>query len=127
MSDAAVQYAPTGDHGVIPKGWRILIRPRKAEAKTRGGILLAEDARKATEVLTQVGEVIAMGGDCYRADEFRGERWCDVGDHIMYSRHVGQAVEVRHNDGSSEYLRLLNDNEVLARVDHPDRIRGYAD
>ena len=48
-----------------PVGYRILIRPRGVVEKTKGGIYLTDTNKETQSYLNSVGQVIAMGPECY--------------------------------------------------------------
>lgn len=51
-----------------PVGWRVLIRPYKPK-DTYGDsdIVIADEALESEELLTYVGQVVAMGDQCFKA------------------------------------------------------------
>jgi chaperonin GroES len=110
---------------IEPVGYRLLIEPLRAEEKSKGGIILATETQEAQGHLTYVGRVIAMGDDCYQHPKFNQRRWCQVGDYVAHGRYAGQKMEVKDGSGGYVAYRLLNDDEVLARVDNPDVVRIY--
>jgi co-chaperonin GroES (HSP10) len=109
-----------------PVGWRVLIEPVKVEEKTKGGIVLAHDTVKAKEHLRYLGRVVAMGSLCYSDERFHGERWCDVGDYVAYGQYAGQEVVIRDTEAAPVKLRLVNDDEILARIPEPEAVLIYA-
>lgn len=105
-----------------PTGYRLLVEPVQVKQETAGGIALPEQAVKAQEYLRYIGKVVAMGPEAYQHDKFHGA-WCEVGDWIAYGQYAGQELMVRSEDGPKK-LRLINDDEVLARV-NPDQMMIY--
>ena len=51
-----------------PTGWRIAILPYRGAEKTRGGIVLAEETQRKTQLATVCGYVLKVGDLAY-ADE----------------------------------------------------------
>lgn len=111
----------------VPTGWRILIEPIKVEERTRGGIVLPEQAQKAKEHLNYIGKVVAMGPLCYRDPKFGdGGPWCKVGDWVAYGQYAGQTVLVRNRAGDGFVpMRLCNDDEILATLASPESVLVY--
>ena len=101
-----------------PTGWRLLVLPFKMKEKTKGGIVLAEATLERQQVASQCGLVLAMGSQCYRDNERYPEGpWCKVNDWVMFARYAGSRIKI---DGGE--IRLLNDDEVLAKLDSPEDI-----
>jgi len=82
---------------IRPLGERIVVKPRKQEEKTEGGIYLPETATKEKP---QQGKVIAVGSD------FKGVK---EGDTVIFAKYGGTEVKL---DGE-EYL-VLGEDDVLA-------------
>jgi co-chaperonin GroES (HSP10) len=51
---------------VIPIAWRVLIRPYEAPETTAGGIIKADETKESEDLLTYVGQIVAMGSECYK-------------------------------------------------------------
>jgi co-chaperonin GroES (HSP10) len=101
-----------------PTGWRIAILPYRGAEKTKGGIVLAEETQRKTQLGTTCGYVLKVGELAY-ADQskFPGGPWCKEGDWIIFGRYAGARIPI---DGGE--IRLLNDDEVLAVVNSPEDI-----
>ena len=52
-----------------PTGWRILILPYMGQAKTKGGIILPEEAREREHYATVCAYVLKVGPDAYKDKE----------------------------------------------------------
>jgi chaperonin GroES len=101
-----------------PTGWRILILPYRGKGKTEGGIYLPDKIVEENTVSTQVGYVLKVGGLAYKDPEkFPEGPWCEKGDWVMFARYSGSRFKI---DGGE--VRILNDDEVLARVLDPDDV-----
>lgn len=107
-----------------PTGWRMLVKPYEVEAKTATGLILVEESKQYADAATYIGQVVRMGPDCYQGAKF-AQAWCQVGDWVMFARHVGQAIEVKQPNGKVARYRMINDDDVRARVEDPSRIRMY--
>lgn len=101
-----------------PTGWRIAILPYRGAEKTKGGIVLAEETQKKTQLATVCGYVLKVGDLAY-ADESRFPTgpWCKTGDWIIFGRYAGARIPI---DGGE--IRLINDDEVLGVVNNPEDI-----
>jgi co-chaperonin GroES (HSP10) len=101
-----------------PTGWRIAILPYRGAEKTKGGIVLAEETQRRTQLTTVCGYVLKMGDLAY-ADEskFPTGAWCKEGDWIIFGRYAGARIPI---DGGE--IRLINDDEVLGVVNHPEDV-----
>tara|TARA_R110000822_G_scaffold125947_1_gene260928 strand:- start:448 stop:816 length:369 start_codon:yes stop_codon:yes gene_type:complete len=97
-----------------PVGYRILIRPKGAQTKTAGGIFLTDTNRETQSYLNSVGQVIAMGSECYSD---RKKPWCKVGDWVIFGRYAGARISVQ-----KVKMVLLNDDEVIATLENPEVI-----
>ena len=111
---------------IIPLGWRVLIRPYAAP-DTVGDIALAEETKESEELLTYVGQVVAMGSECYKAvtrsgiDLSKIDPKPKVGDWIIYGTYGGQKVVTK--DGT-KYL-LMNDDCMMGIAPDPSIFRAY--
>ena len=105
---------------VIPKpvGYRILVRPYSGPKKTKGGILLTDNASETIQMTTVVGLVVAMGDLCY-ADKarFPNGPWCKEGQFIIYGRYAGSRFKTKYGEH-----RILNDGEIIATIAKPEDI-----
>ena len=120
------QEIPTDSEGiqkyldVIPKpvGYRILVRPYSGPKKTKGGILLTDNASETIQMTTVVGLVVAMGDLCY-ADKarFPNGPWCKEGQFIIYGRYAGSRFKTKYGEH-----RILNDDEIIATIAKPEDI-----
>jgi co-chaperonin GroES (HSP10) len=103
-----------------PAGWRILIKPIRVQQRTAGGIELPVETQESMGYLRTVGQVIAMGPDCYAHPKFCGAvPWCQIGDWVRYHQHTGQKELVRGDNGEPIELRYINDDEVLGVASDP--------
>jgi len=109
----------------IPTGYRMLVVPYTQPGKTRGGILLAESTLKIEELATTIGYVVALGPDCYKDPlKYPMGPWCKKGDYVLFGRYAGARIMMQGEKDDNLPLRLLNDDEVLAKVDRPEDFVG---
>ena len=88
-----------------PTGWRILVLPYKGKGKTEGEALA-----------TVCALVLKVGPLAYKDTEKFGESgaWCKEQDWVIFGRYAGSRFRI---DGGE--VRLLNDDEILARINDP--------
>lgn len=102
----------------MPTGWRIAILPYRGAEKTKGGIVLAEETQKKTQLGTTCGYVLRMGDLAYADQEkFPNGPWCKEGDWIIFGRYAGSRIQI---DGGE--IRILNDDEIIGVVNDPEDI-----
>ena len=109
-----------------PVGYYLLVRERKAERTSKGGILIAPEAQDAQQYLTTTGTVAAMGDSCYAHREFQGRPWCELGTRVLFHKHAGLRIDTVSPDPGEDDIRyrLLKDNDILAVIDDPDAIKA---
>ena len=105
-----------------PTGWRIAILPFRGSQKSKGGIILAEETQKRTQLATTCGYVLKVGSLAYAdQDKFPHGPWCKEGDWIVFGRYAGARISI---DGGE--IRLLNDDEILGIVRDPEDVLHIA-
>jgi co-chaperonin GroES (HSP10) len=113
---------------MIPLGWRILVRPY--EPKNTWGeteLLIADEALESEKLLTCVGQIVAMGDQCFKAVTRSGIELANidpkpkVGDWIMYGTYGGQTI---YTKSGTKYL-VMNDDGIMGFVTDPEAIRAY--
>ena len=104
-----------------PTGWRILVLPYRGKGKTDGGVYLPNAVVQEQTVSTQVGYVLKVGELAYKdAEKFPMGPWCEQGDWVMFARYSGSRFKI---DGGE--VRILNDDEVLAKIKEPEDILHF--
>ena len=103
-----------------PTGWRILILPYRGKGKTEGGILLPDKIVEDGQISTQVGYVLKVGPLAYKDSERFNIPWCVEKDWVMFARYAGSRFKI---DGGE--VRILNDDEILAKIMDPEDILHY--
>ena len=115
------------DLPVQPVGWRILIRPYEAATHTSSGIELPQEALESEEYLTYVGQIVAMGDQCYKAVTRSGIELANmdpkpkIGDWIMFGTYGGQKVVTKTG---TKYL-MMNDDSIMGIGKDPASVRAY--
>lgn len=109
------------DRMPTPTGWRILILPYQGKGKTESGIYLPDDVVEKNKVSTQVGYVLKVGPLAYKdTEKFPSGPWCREKDWVMFARYAGSRFAI---DGGE--VRILNDDEILARIMDPEDVLHY--
>jgi co-chaperonin GroES (HSP10) len=104
-----------------PTGWRLLILPYRGKGKTDGGIYLPDVVVQEQTVSTQVGYVLKVGPLAYKdTEKFPSGPWCEQGNWVMFARYAGSRFRI---DGGE--VRILNDDEILARINEPEDILHF--
>lgn len=106
-----------------PLYWRILVLPRSAQERSKGGIYLAASSQEAQEHLCYIGQVLAVGPGAFKEARLCGDK-VEIGSWVVYGRYAGQRLEYKKN-GLSVKLLIVNDDEVLARAPNPDVLRVH--
>ena len=104
-----------------PTGWRLLILPYRGKGKTEGGLYLPDKVVEDNQISTQVGFVLKMGPMAYKDPEkFPSGPWCAEKDWGMFARYAGSRFKI---DGGE--VRILNDDEILAKIQEPEDILHF--
>jgi len=101
-----------------PTGFRIVILPLTLKSKTKAGLHLTDDTIEQAQITTNVCKVLKVGPDAYADKErFPKGPWCKKGDWILITKYAGSRIRIEGGE-----LRIINDDEVLAVIDHPSDI-----
>ncbi len=92
---------------VKPLADRILVKPLEAEEKTKGGIIIPDNAKEKP----QKGEVMAVGPGKIADNGQKIAMELKKGDKVLYGKYSGTEVTV---DGQ-EYL-IVKESDVLAVI-----------
>ena len=104
-----------------PTGWRLLILPYRGKGKSQGGVLLPDAVVDRESVATVCGYVLKVGPLAYEdRKKFPSGPWCREKDWIIFGRYAGARFKI---DGGE--VRILNDDEVLAKILDPEDILHY--
>ena len=101
-----------------PSGWRLLVLPFTPREKTKGGILIAQEALDKLRIATNCGYVLKMGPLTYHDKEkFPTGPWCKKGDWVIFARYAGSRLPIEGGE-----VRILNDDEVLGTIKDPESV-----
>lgn len=90
-----------------PLGDRLLVKPVKAEEKTKSGLVLPDTAKERP----QEGEVVAVGPGRLTEEGKRFVMEVKAGDRVLYAKYGGTELK---EDGTE--LLLLSERDVLAKI-----------
>ncbi|OGX08884.1 MAG: co-chaperone GroES [Omnitrophica WOR_2 bacterium GWA2_47_8] len=91
-----------------PLADRVVIKPLKAEAKTKGGIVLPDTAKEKP----QEGQVIAVGKGKVLNSGTTQSPEVKIGDKVLYGKYSGTEFKI---DDADEVL-IMKEEEILAVV-----------
>ena len=92
---------------VKPLADRILVKPLEAEEKTKGGIIIPDNAKEKP----QKGEVVAVGPGKIADNGQKIAMELKKGDKVLYGKYSGTEVTV----DDQEYL-IVKESDVLAVI-----------
>ena len=105
----------------VPSGWRLLVLPFTPKEKTKGGIIIAQEALDKARIATNCGYVVKIGPMAYGDKEkFPTGPWCKKGDWVIFARYAGSRLPIEGGE-----VRLLNDDEVLGTIKNPESVLHY--
>ncbi|MCX7984990.1 MAG: co-chaperone GroES [Bacteroidetes bacterium] len=90
-----------------PLSDRIVVRPSKAEEKTKGGIIVPDTAKERPVW----GEVIAVGPGRMSDDGKLIPMAIKVGDQVLYGKYSGTEVNIE-----GEELLIMRESDVFAII-----------
>lgn len=103
--------------GISPTYDKVLVLPQAVEKKTKGGLILTDEAVEKSEFGRQDGILIAAGPAAFRI-----EGWDEdaprpqPGQRVMFSKY--NASEVRGNDGATYWI--MKDTAIMAVMETDD-------
>ena len=98
-------------------GFKAIIKPKKVEEVTSGGIVLAVD-QKLEEQAQVLGTIIDLGEDFATAYRPKLAQWgLKVGDQVYYAKYAGKWVK---DPQTGEELLIVNDEDICAKLEMTD-------
>lgn len=117
MSPAALIPESERLEGVVPAGYRLLVRIPNVDGQMKkwANLHMPETTRQLEEAAQLVCQVLAIGSDAYKDSvKFPTGPWCQVGDYVMMRAYVGTRFSLRSEDGRKLTYGLINDDTVQA-------------
>lgn len=100
-----------------PAGRYVLVEVEEVKEKTQGGLFLPQQTKDLAERLQDVGVIVDMGPLAF-GDSGGAEEWgVATGDTVLFKRQGG--IHIKY-PGLSERLRVLNDEDILLRLEVTD-------
>jgi co-chaperonin GroES (HSP10) len=101
-----------------PTGWRLLVLPYAGPKKTKGGIILSDQTQDTIQMTTVCAYVLKVGELAYKDKEkFPDGPWCKEGEWVIFGRYAGSRFKIEGGE-----VRILNDDEIIARIKNPEDI-----
>ena len=91
------------DSGILPMEYKVLVKPKRVEEKTAGGLYIPDTKREKDEFGQTEGVMVAASPLAFSFAEWPGDaRKPEVGDRVFFSRY--QATEVAGKDNETYWL-----------------------
>jgi chaperonin GroES len=90
-----------------PLADRVIVKPLEAEEKTKGGIIIPDNAKEKP----QKGEVIAVGPGKIADNGQKITMELKKGDKVLYGKYSGSEVTVDGDD-----LLIMRESDILAVI-----------
>lgn len=125
------EYFPSNvDPEFTPFGARVVVQLRRVKATTKSGIILSTGTKDTEAWNTQVARIVKLGplAFCKRdtAEPWAEGIWAKVGDFVRVPRWGGDRWSVKDKEGQEVAFLVLNDHELIGRVDgDPLKVRAY--
>lgn len=111
MLDVLTEDAEASAHGIYCIEYKVLVRPKKAETVTKGGIALPDMVVEKDQHAAMEGVICGMSPLAFSYEEWPATaRKPQMGDTVVFARYSG--ISQRGNDGV-EY-RIMNDRDIVA-------------
>lgn len=99
------------------QGFRVLLIPVGHKEMTKGGIFLPDEVREKQLNHAQTFRVVGIGPAAYKdKTRFPDGPYCGMGDYVFIGRYAGTRITTMYCDD----LRVLNDDEIMARIPDVD-------
>ena len=95
--------------GIKPVEYKVLVLPEKVKEKSKGGIIIPENAKDKRKYAMTKGKLIAVSPKAFTDPDWL--ECPEVGNRVMYDRYAGGELVV--GDDGEEY-RLMPDKEICA-------------
>lgn len=99
--------------GIHPKEYKVLVRPKELEAKTKGGLILADETLEKEGFARQEGILVAISPLAFQDMDYPEGEAPKIGDRVMFAKY--NADTVKGNDGGDYWM--MNDRAIMATVE----------
>jgi len=111
MLDEIAEDTFDDSHGIVCLEYKVLVRPRKAEERTKGGIMLPEQVVEKDQHAAMEGVIAGMSPFAFSYEEWPlGARKPRVGDTVVFARYSG----ITQKGGDGVEYRIMNDKDIVA-------------
>ena len=93
---------------IQPLGDRVVIKPLKAEEKSKGGIIIPDTAKEKP----QEGEVVAVGKGKVLENGTQVPLELKAGDRVLYGKYSGNEIKT----ADDQELLIMREDDVLAII-----------
>lgn len=107
-----LEMFPAVDPGHTPTGVRVLIQKRLVASKTKGGIIITENDRKADQNGVAYGRIVGIGSSCFKNGKDEIAPDFKIGDYVRFPKWGGDAMIINDAD-----FAFVNWWDVMAVVD----------
>lgn len=112
---------PSVDPGVEPYGSRVLVQIRRAQNRTKGGIILAAESKETEKWNTQIAKVVRLGPLAFKnrnsLEDWAEGQWCEPGDFVRVPKYGGDRWEVSIGESEEPALFVIfNDLDLIGRI-----------
>lgn len=109
--------------------WYLLVAPVRPKETTEGGLVLAEESKRAEDHLITIGKLLDMGDFCWKSETpsklklAEDTRKPKLGDYVLFQQYAGTRIVMK--DGRT--LIVLTDTEIIGVVppEEVSNIRFY--
>ena len=96
------------ESGIWPLEYKVLVKQKKVEEKSEGGIILPGETREKEQVAEQEGTLVAYGPLAF--ENWPNKHNPKPGDAVIFDKYSG--CYVKGKDG--EKYKLIHDKQLLA-------------
>jgi len=107
---AKKQKTPLNGSGRTALGYRLILKVKKVESVTKGGIVLTQQSVSDMAMMANEGTIVSIGPTAWLRHEGAPE-WAQIGDKVHTAKAAGSLFV---GDDGEEY-RIVNDEDILTR------------
>lgn len=116
-----------------PLQWRVVVWPMPAAEQSEGGIFIPDEARETEEFRTNVGLLVAVGANAFKAVtknalSLGDEKNPVPGNWVLYPEYAGSLMTVFGADTEGKRKRIkyrvMNDTDIIGVTEFPGAFRG---
>jgi len=90
----------------IPLRYVAMIKPKRVDGVSEGGLYLPESTRQKEQVAVDRGKLVSHGQGFWEGQQGRKPK---VGETVLFDRYAGSLIKVDGQD-----YRLCNDDKIIA-------------